>query len=809
MDKKADLHVHSKYSKRPSEWVLRKIGCAESYTEPLTLYAILKQRGMTFVTITDHNTLAGSLAVAHLEDAFVSEEITTYFPDDGCKLHVLAYDITERHHEDISRLRQNVFDLVPYLQEQKIVHSLAHPLFSVNDRLTPDHFAKALLLFKHFELNGSRDACQNALLRDILANLTRKDIDLLAEKHNLAPLHPEPWKKSLTGGSDDHSSLNVARTFTKVKEAASVRDFLRAIDESRSEVEGKDSTPQTMAHNLYSIAYQFYKHKFNLDRYVGKDLLLRFLDRALITTSVQEKGMVNRMKGYIHQKAQNRRFRSGSLDIKELLQKEAQAILLTDPRINELMKEPGAQSEEIWFHFVNQVSAKVLKHFADSILDNLVGADLFDIFNTIGSAASLYTMLAPYFVAYTLFAKDRSFNTACRRLAQRQDRPGSRERLRVGHFTDTFHEVNGVAKTLRMQAEIALKVNKQLTIITCGPEADRPGVVNFAPIGTFSMPEYAEMKLFYPPLLKMLDYCYRQDFTHLHSATPGPVGLAALVIARALKLPIYGTYHTALPQYVRLLTEDTAMEDVMWRYALWYYNQMDAVFVPSEATRQELLARGLPGSKVRFYPRGIDVARFHPSKRNGFFRRLCGIQDGVLKILYVGRVSKEKNLPFLVKVVKEVSNRLPEARFVVVGDGPYLEEMKASLEGFPVTFTGYLEGDDLAQVYASSDLFVFPSATDTFGNVVLEAQASGIPTVVTDQGGPKENVIPGKTGIVVPAGDVEGFVGVVVALGNDRPRLKAMGEDARRYMENRTFESSYIQLWEIYRAADPHHAFLS
>jgi glycosyltransferase involved in cell wall biosynthesis len=809
MDKKVDLHVHSKYSKRPSEWVLRKIGCAESYTDPLGLYTLLKQKGMDFVTITDHNTLAGSLEIAHLPDTFVSEEITTYFPADGCKLHVLAYDITERHHEDISRLRQNVFDLVPYLHEQKIVHSLAHPLFSVNDRLTPDHFGQALLLFRNFELNGSRDDFQNNLLKEILANLSTEDMAFLADKYDLAPLDSEPWKKNLTGGSDDHSSLNAARTFTRVAGVSSPREFLQAVQESRAAVEGKASNPQTMAHNLYSIAYQFYKHKFTLNRFVGKDLLLRFLDRALITSSIHEPGMVERMKGFLHQKAQNRRFKSGSLNIKELLQKEAQAILLSDPRLKGLLKQPGASSEEIWFHFVNQVSEKVLKHFADSVLDSLAGVDLFDLFNTVGSAASLYTMLAPYFFAYTLFAKNRPFNEACRRLVQRHDRTGSRPRLKVAHFTDTFYEVNGVAKTLRMQADTALKINKQLTILTCGPELGKPGVVNFSPTGTFSMPEYSEMKLFYPPLLKMLDYCYREDFTHIHSATPGPIGLAGLFIARALKLPIYGTYHTALPQYVRLLTEDTAMEDVMWRYALWYYNQMDMVFVPSEATAEELVSRGLPESKVRFYPRGIDVGRFHPSKRNGFFKRRFGVQPGEVKLLYVGRISKEKNLPFLVGVIKEVTSRMPDARFVLVGEGPYLEEMKKALIGYPVTFTGYLEGDDLAQAYSSSDVFVFPSATDTFGNVVLEAQASGIPAVVTDQGGPKENVIPGKTGVVVPANDVACFVKAILDLGNNPARRKEMGEHARRYMENRSFESAYIQLWETYRSADPYQAGLS
>ena len=132
---KADLHMHSKFSKRPSEWVLRKLGCSESYAEPTKIYAIAKKRGMDFVTVTDHNTLAGSLEIAHLEGAFLSEEVTTYFPEDHCKLHVLTYDIDERQHADISRLRESVFDLVTYLNQEDIVHALAHPLYSVNDKL--------------------------------------------------------------------------------------------------------------------------------------------------------------------------------------------------------------------------------------------------------------------------------------------------------------------------------------------------------------------------------------------------------------------------------------------------------------------------------------------------------------------------------------------------------------------------------------------------------------------------------------------------------------------------------------------------
>ena len=134
---KVDMHVHSKYSTRPSQWILQKIGCPESFTEPLELYNIAQDRGMDMVTITDHNTIAGCLEIAHLPGTFISEEITTYFPEDNCKLHVLAYDISEKQHDEVQKVRGNVYDLVPYLREQGIVHVLAHPLFAVNDRLTP------------------------------------------------------------------------------------------------------------------------------------------------------------------------------------------------------------------------------------------------------------------------------------------------------------------------------------------------------------------------------------------------------------------------------------------------------------------------------------------------------------------------------------------------------------------------------------------------------------------------------------------------------------------------------------------------
>ena len=209
---RVDLHVHSKYSKRPSAWVLKKIGCPESFTEPQDIYRIALARGMTHVTISDHNRIEGALAIAHLPRTFLSEEITTYFPEDRCKLHVLALDITESQHADIQHCRDNVFYLVDYLRAQGIVHVVAHPLYGVNDRLSIEHFEKMLLLFKNFEMNGARNDVANEGLEAVLKALSPDMIEALSDRHGIDPAFPEPWKKNITGGSDDHSSLNIART---------------------------------------------------------------------------------------------------------------------------------------------------------------------------------------------------------------------------------------------------------------------------------------------------------------------------------------------------------------------------------------------------------------------------------------------------------------------------------------------------------------------------------------------------------------------------------------------------------------------
>ena len=235
----------------------------------------------------------------------------------------------------------------------------------------------------------------------------------------------------------------------------------------------------------------------------------------------------------------------------------------------------------------------------------------------------------------------------------------------------------------------------------------------------------------------------------------------------------------------------------MWKYIIWFYNQMDLVFVPSGSTAEELAQKGIEPQKLRVYPRGVDVERFHPSKRNGVLEKRYQVKDG-LKLLYVGRVSKEKNLQLLGKAFKSLVRSHPELKLFIVGDGPYLEEMRREMAGTPCIFTGYLAGEELAEVYASCDLFVFPSTTDTFGNVVLEAQASGLPVIVTDSGGPRENVINGETGVIVPGDDEESLANAIDQLLARPQRLKEMGRAARDYVQQRSFAAAFHASWKMY-----------
>jgi hypothetical protein len=277
---RCDLHVHSSYSNRPSEWVLRKLGVPESCTHPEVLYDKLIAHGFDFVTVTDNNRIDGCLDLAGKPNVFISERLTTYFPEDGCKIYVLVWNISEKQHTNLEQARRNIYDLVAYLRDEGIVHGVAHPLFNINQRLRSWHFERMLLLFRVFETTSTlTDPLTRDVLNAVLMSLSQGKIEELANRHNLEPSHKEPWLKSCIGGSDDRCGAYLGAASTVTPAAASVEEYLRMISEGRCRADGDAGSALRLSNSMFQIILNFAKHKLGSTAPYGSELLGKVVER--------------------------------------------------------------------------------------------------------------------------------------------------------------------------------------------------------------------------------------------------------------------------------------------------------------------------------------------------------------------------------------------------------------------------------------------------------------------------------------------------------------------------------------------------
>ena len=793
---RCDLHIHSKFSARSEDWLFRRFDFPDSCTEPLDLYAQLRERGMDFVTITDHDCIDGCLAIADKPQTFISEQVTTYFPQDPCKLHVLVWGISPAQHQDISVFRSNIFELQKYLAENRIAHAIAHPLYSVNGKLTASHLERLILLFKHFEgINGLRDSLLSDLATKLLRELTPAKIDEFANRHDLAPTHPEPWKKILVGGSDDHGGKFFASAFTETPKAKTPAEFLAHIRAGRCQPKGRAGTPLALSHGFYNTLSSFIQGRFHEKLGPGAMLLEQMFSRFMegrdpTQFTLREKATFvaqGVLSGKIFELAKpanvslwnelSRYF--ARPEVKEKIAREVEVV---------------AEPERRAFLLANIVSEQLAFRFFQRFVQQTTGGNLIEGMQALTAIAPLLIVLAPYIYAFHSQAPSRKW---LREIFQEMTGtvPENLRNTKRAWFTDTLEDVNGVATTIRKMTAAAKNAGADLTVVTSRSEiriTDIP-IKNFKPIGEFELPEYELQRLSFPPILRMLDYIQREGFTEIIISTPGPIGLTALAAAKMLNLQTSGIYHTDFPQYIRILTDDSFLESVAWNYMHWFYGQLDSVFVNSEEYRRSWIARGFAPEKLKILPRGLDTTLFSPEHRDPAFWQKFGEHNGAVHLLYVGRISKEKDLDVLAQAYRQLRDEGLPIQLYLVGDGPYLQALHEAMP--EAIFTGYLRGKELAAAYASADVFVFPSTTDTFGNVVIEAQASGVPVIVSDTGGPKELVEANVNGVVTKSHDVEDLARAIRDLVNDKRKRDQMSRQARQAVIDRSWPGAFRKFW--------------
>jgi glycosyltransferase involved in cell wall biosynthesis len=457
--------------------------------------------------------------------------------------------------------------------------------------------------------------------------------------------------------------------------------------------------------------------------------------------------------------------------------------------------EAVAEPERRTFMMANMVAEQLAYRFFQKFVQQLSNGNIVESMQALSAIAPILLVLSPYIYGFHSQAPSQKWlRDVCRQLLGRV--PPVLQNRKRAWFTDTLEDVNGVTTTIRKMAAAAIAAGKELIIVTSRHELniDDIPIKNFRPIGEFELPEYELQKLSFPPILQMLDYIQRERFTEVIISTPGPIGLTALLAAKMLNLQTSGVYHTDFPQYIRILTEDSFLESVAWNYMRWFYGQLDTVFVNSEEYRQSWIKRGLDPAKLKIFPRGLDTQFFHPERREPDFFEKFGPADGKVRLLYVGRVSREKDLDVLANAYRQLRAEQLPVQLYVVGDGPYSQALAENLP--EACFTGYLRGNDLAAAYASADVFVFPSTTDTFGNVIIEAQASGVPVVVSDSGGPKELVQDEANGLVTKSHDVADFTRAIRTLVRDPELRRQMGHHARESVVDRTWPSAFQRFWD-------------
>ena len=355
--------------------------------------------------------------------------------------------------------------------------------------------------------------------------------------------------------------------------------------------------------------------------------------------------------------------------------------------------------------------------------------------------------------------------------------------LRIAMVTETYPpEINGVAMTMgRIVAGLQARGHSVQLVRPRQSRGEQPANERlFEEIlkQGIPIPRYDALKLGLPAkqALTRLWAARRPDIVHV--VTEGPLGWSALAAAAKLKLPVATDFHTNFHSYSEHYGIGWLKKPIT-AYLRKFHNKAQRTFVPTTTLQDELSALGLRNLQV--VARGVDTRLFSPTRRSAELRRQWGAGDDDLVVMFVSRMAPEKNLPVVLQAHAAMRVVRPSSKLVLVGDGP--ERAKLERECPDAIFAGMRTGEDLAAHYASADVFLFPSTTETYGNVTIEAMASGLAVVAYDYAAAREHVRHNSNGLIAPFDASEDFIKLALALATDTPRIRALGAAARKTCE--------------------------
>ncbi len=752
---RSDLHCHSSASELSKLGVQRAVGLPECATPPEEVYDLAKRRGMDFVTITDHDTIAGVMEIADRPDVFISEELTASFRGEGQAVHVLCYGITPEDHDWLQAHRGDVELCAAYMYEREIACALAHPYYTVAEPLGARHRRRLAELFDIWEVrNGAR-----------APELNRPAATYIATRDGTG-----------IGGSDDHAGIDIGRTYTETPHAERPQQFLHHLRNGEVSARGAQGSPAKWAHAAVAIAI----------RALGAGS--RGESAAPDPRRVMEMAVRVLREGDVRQGSS-----VGDVspdDARCLLQAWLGAVGLGELDQTQLIAH--MQAEDFAHSDLYRRACRAHERKLRDAVKAAVAAISED--RDLGRAAEglfqACIAVIPYAPASAFLAREQVKLAAIpdgRRavrggVARRPD-----ERLpKVAIVADGIGSTHGVTRTIEEIRGRGVP-GFEIEVLGTDPEVDQ----RLSAVTEVEVPFYPGLRIGVPSLPATVQALADGGYEAIHVCSPGPAGVTGALLARALGLPLVGSYHTELSAYAGVRSARPGLSEAMAMAVGAFYNSCQVVLSPSPAADCALASIGVPAERIMRWDRGVDTSRFGPVLRER------GARGETIDVLYSGRVTREKGVDLLADAFLSAHARDPRLRLLLAGGGPEQDSLRERLGGL-ASFLGWLSGAELARAYASADIFLFPSRTDTFGQVILEAQASGLPVIAVAEGGPLSLIEDGVSGLLREA-DPEALALALLELAGSPLRRERLARAALRAVRARTWERSLGLLGDGYR----------
>jgi glycosyltransferase involved in cell wall biosynthesis len=799
-----DLHCHDHNSDVPDELWGRILRLPETWLKTKKLAKLLKKNGCDVFTVTNHNNARSCWEMKNKgEDVLVAAEFTCYFPEYDLFIHVLTYGFNKEQEIELNNIRSNVYDFLKYTAKNDIPVILPHPLYfyTRNEKIDIGLFEKFAVMFSRFEvLNGQRDLWQSVLTLNWAQGLTGEKIKAYAEKHKLNPddYGVDPYQpKTLTGGSDDHtgifagqcgSKLYVENLQQRLKTESPSALALEAIKKGNIAVYGQIAENEKL--NVALLDYFSQVATKIKDPGLFRIMLHRGspLDKigcfalSNILLEMQKNKYAMKFFSFTHDAMQGKkpsklikwnvpkRFRF-CIDYLEQIadsKKESPEVFATTVnntinalfnRLNILIAEsienmtannkgPKLESfttEEITrkFEIPSQLTALFLGNGKRQ--DNLSNINFEKLLDKVSFPLLITTILAAATLASTrVLYQNRELLSNFAQELGKNDHP-----KRALYLTDTLRDKNGVSNSLSGKLVEAQRANLPIDFLVCDNNIKpEPHLYVVKPIADFTVHKFGEQEIRIPDLMAIAQIFYQGGYDRVICSTEGPMALVSLFLQQMFNVPCYFFMHTDWIDFLKHSTDLNQYElDRVRRLMRALYNRFDGIFVLNSDHQA-----WLSGHEMQLPQEKIFLTAHHTQARNFDIERLkkCDIVPGASQstpILFIAcRVSKEKGLFDLPDIIAEAKKSLPNLTLVIAGSGPATLELQAAIPD--AIFLGWQSKQQLAQLYLSLDLFIFPSKFDTFGNVILESFVHGMPTIAYNCKGPKDIIQHNKSGFL-------------------------------------------------------------